>query len=177
MPVSAFALANSKNATGAAGENATKNQSGRDEEPQKATTKAVKTPTPFGTINAIPLWVDTNEIGNSIMSQSGTDLSVAGGLSSSAFITSPQGLFGNAGGSNAVVGTNNGAGFSAIGAINNNASALSYGVTGQSMSKLGIGVLGFGSTFSNTFNTTIGRENYGVVGDGANVSGVIPIGV
>ena len=167
MPLSAFLMAKPPSASSSSLQSQGPRVAQGNGE-QKATTKAVKTPTPFGTVNAIPLWVGTNpstEIGVSSMTQNGSNIGVAGSLISNVL---------NA---NALVGVDKAAGFSAVGGINQDVADISYGTSGQSFSKLGIGVFGFLGTNSNTFETTVGREPFGVVGDAANVSGVVPVGV
>ena len=105
-------------------------------------------------------------------------ISVAQNIAAGGGVFALQGVFGNSATSeNAIVGVNDGAGFSATAGVNHDSADLSYGVSGQSLSKIGVGVLGYGSTFSNLYKSIVGRQSFGVIGDAANASGVIPIGV
>ncbi len=124
-----------------------------------------------GTLNAAAAAISGN-IGAS------GGISVAQNIAAAGSISSLQGVFGNTTNSkNGVVGVNDGASFSATAGVNYDSADLSYGVSGQSLSKIGVGVLGYGSTFSNVYKSIVGHQSFGVIGDAANVSGVVPIGV
>ncbi len=124
-----------------------------------------------GTLNATSAAI-SGDIGASGNVSAGKSIVATGAVSGI------QGVFGNSTTSeNAVVGIVNGPGFSATAGVNHDSGHVSYGVSGQSFSSIGAGVLGYGVNFSKLFGSIVGHQPFGVIGDAANASGVIPIGV
>jgi len=176
LPASAFVTTQSSNEA-PAGEvgSANSGRSGRSARSQASLT--VTTPSPGGTTNYVPLWTGASTVGNSVISQKGTSVSIAGALT-----TSGQGFFDgtaivpSAGVAASNADPNNGA----VEALNWSSTGLAIGVEAQSVSPTGIGVfgnVGGNGSGSTTFENHAGYQPIGVVGDAGNTLGLNPIGV
>lgn len=129
-----------------------------------------QTVTGSGTAGTIPIWTSSSKLGNSIMSQSGTEISVKGtlfGLS-----TSSDGLIGESSTGAGVSGTSK-SGYGVAGS-----SSTNYGIVGVSVSGVGafgtstssVGVGGNSSSGPGVYGTS--KTSYGVEGVSTSSIGV-----
>ena len=176
LPASAFITTQSSNQIpGSEATSASSGKSGNGARAQASLT--VTTPSPGGTTNYLPLWTGASTIGNSVISQKGTSVSVAGTVTASG-----EGFFDGSATvpSAGVVAENDDPNNGAVEGLNWSSTGLAMGVEAQSISPTGIGVFGNAGgngTPSATFANHSGYQPFGVVGNASNTYGLNPIGV
>ena len=110
-------------------------------------------------------------VNDSIMSQSGTTIHVAGsetlsgGLAAGGTISAGQGINVNVGPQIAVIGTTN---TGSVGVFGFSAASAGFGVQGQEFGSNGIGAAGSSNIFGTVANSIMGTAPIGVIGDSAN---------
>lgn len=110
-------------------------------------------------------------VNDSIMSQSGTAINIAGNEGVTGTITTGQGISATTGPQIAVIGTTNTGG---VGVFGGNGSAPGgFGIQGTAFGSNGIGAAGSSNVFGNVANSIIGTAPIGVIGDSSSGYAVV----